>query len=61
MNEKQQQLGEKAIIDLLKIKRHQSAEIIQQAILKKVETFRGPAEQHDDVTMVVVKTTKGKK
>ena len=56
MNEKQQQLGEKAIADLLMVKRHLSAQHIQHAILAKVEKFRGSAEQHDDVTMVVVKS-----
>jgi len=60
MNEEQQQLGEKAVVDLLKMKRHLSAERIQHAILAKVEKFRGPAEQHDDVTMVVVKSTDGR-
>ncbi|MGD0035676.1 MAG: SpoIIE family protein phosphatase [Bacteroidota bacterium] len=60
MNEEKQQLGEEAIIDLLKVKRHLSAESIQRAILTKVEKFRGSAEQHDDVTMVVVKSKNGK-
>jgi serine phosphatase RsbU (regulator of sigma subunit) len=44
----------------LKTERHLSAESIQQAILTKVEKFRGSAEQHDDVTMVVVKSKNGK-
>ena len=60
MNDKKQQLGEIAIVDLLKAKRHLSAESIQHAILTKVEKFRGSAEQHDDVTMVVVKSKNGK-
>ena len=47
---------EKAIADLLKMNRHKSAESIQNAILTKVEKFRGSAEQHDDVTMVIVKS-----
>jgi sigma-B regulation protein RsbU (phosphoserine phosphatase) len=55
MNEKKQQLGESVIIDLLKNKRLESAKAIEQEILKTVEQFRGSAEQHDDVTMVVVK------
>jgi sigma-B regulation protein RsbU (phosphoserine phosphatase) len=59
MNEKKQQLGETAIIDLLKTKRRLSAESIQHAILAKVNKFRGSAEQHDDVTMVVVKRKDG--
>jgi sigma-B regulation protein RsbU (phosphoserine phosphatase) len=60
MNEDNQQLGETAIVDLLKAKRHLSAESIQHAILTKVEKFRGSAEQHDDVTMVVVKSKNGR-
>ncbi|MGD1043872.1 MAG: SpoIIE family protein phosphatase [Bacteroidota bacterium] len=61
MNDKQQQLGEDAIVDLLKVKRYQSAERIQHAILTTVEKFRGSAEQHDDVTMVVVKSKDGRR
>ena len=59
MNEEKQQLGEESIVDLLKVKRHLSAESIQHAILTKVEKFRGSAEQHDDVTMIIVKSKKG--
>jgi sigma-B regulation protein RsbU (phosphoserine phosphatase) len=61
MNEKQQQLGEDAIVDVLKTKRLLSAKKIQQAILTTVEKFRGTAEQHDDVTMIVVKSVSTKK
>jgi serine phosphatase RsbU (regulator of sigma subunit) len=60
MNDKKQQLGETAIVDLLKTKQGLSAECIQHAILTKVEKFRGLAEQHDDVTMVVVKSNIGR-
>jgi sigma-B regulation protein RsbU (phosphoserine phosphatase) len=56
MNEKKHQLGEQAIVNLLKTKRRHSSWQIEQAILTAVEEFRGPAEQHDDVTMVVVKS-----
>ena len=55
MNEKNQQFGENAVLEVLKTNRHSSAERIQQEILSTVEQFRGSAEQHDDVTMVVVK------
>lgn len=61
MNEKKQQLGERAVIDILKTKKDISAEGIQKAILSRVEKFRGSAEQHDDVTMVVVKSVPVKK
>ncbi len=56
MNGDKQQLGEKAIVDLLKTKQYLSAESIRNAILTKVEKFRGAAEQHDDMTMIVVKS-----
>jgi phosphoserine phosphatase RsbU/P len=56
MNKKKQQLGEQAIVSLLKTKRNHSAEEIQNEILARVKEFRGSAEQHDDVTMVVVKS-----
>lgn len=55
MNEKRRQLGEQAIVNLLKAKRHYSSLEIENAILKMIEEFRGSAEQHDDVTMVIVK------
>jgi serine phosphatase RsbU (regulator of sigma subunit) len=55
MNKKKQQLGEQAVVNILKTKRHLSAEEIQNEILARVKEFRGSAEQHDDVTMVVVK------
>jgi phosphoserine phosphatase RsbU/P len=61
MNEKKQQLGEDAVVSILKKKRHLSAEGIQKAILTRVKNFRGSAEQHDDVTMVVVKSVSIKK
>jgi sigma-B regulation protein RsbU (phosphoserine phosphatase) len=56
MNDKKQQLGEEAVVELLKRNQDFSAKEIQLAILEKVNNFRGSAEQHDDVTMVVVKS-----
>jgi phosphoserine phosphatase RsbU/P len=56
MNEKKHQLGEDAVVNILKTKRSLSAEGIQKAILTRVKKFRGSAEQHDDITMVVVKS-----
>ena len=55
MNEEKQQLGEEAVVDVLQAKWRLSAGKIQQTILTKVQKFRGSAEQHDDVTLVVVK------
>jgi phosphoserine phosphatase RsbU/P len=56
MNEQKQQLGEDAVLNILKTKRNLSAKKIQQAILTTVEEFRGTADQHDDITMVLVKS-----
>jgi phosphoserine phosphatase RsbU/P len=60
MNEKKHQLGEDAVVNILKTKRRLSAEGIQNAILTRVKKFRGSAEQHDDITMVVVKDLSAK-
>ena len=56
MNESNQQLGENVIVDILQKNQHRTVKEIQQSILNKVDKFRGTAEQHDDITMVVVKT-----
>jgi sigma-B regulation protein RsbU (phosphoserine phosphatase) len=56
MNLQKQELGEEPVAAVLKKMRTASAEEIEHAILQQVESFRGAAEQHDDVTMVVVKT-----
>ena len=61
MNEQKQELGEGPVEAVLKNMRTTSAEEIEHAILQTVETFRGNAEQHDDVTMVVVKRTMERK
>jgi phosphoserine phosphatase RsbU/P len=57
MNAQKQELGEEPVAAVLKKMRTASAVAIERAILKTVEIFRGSAEQHDDVTMVVVKRT----
>ncbi|GJQ21795.1 MAG: hypothetical protein HBSIN02_21500 [Bacteroidia bacterium] len=59
MNEKQVQIGEEAILALVESKRSQSAAEIQRALITAVEEFVGPAERHDDLTMVVVKVKGG--
>jgi phosphoserine phosphatase RsbU/P len=59
MNEKKEQFGEQAMVHVLMSKRNLSAKKIQHAVLAKVDQFRGTAEQHDDVTMVIVKRNSG--
>ena len=56
MNERRQQFGEDAICSLIAAVRAHPAGAIQQSILTAVKEFQGTAEQHDDVTIVVVKT-----
>jgi sigma-B regulation protein RsbU (phosphoserine phosphatase) len=60
MNESRQELGEQALVNTLKVVHHVPALEVQKGLLATVDHFRGSAEQHDDVTMVVVKVL-GKK
>lgn len=54
-NEKGQLFGRERLQGLIRKHRHQSANAIQNAILNSINSFRGNATQHDDVTLVVVK------
>ncbi|MEX0602619.1 MAG: SpoIIE family protein phosphatase, partial [Bacteroidota bacterium] len=55
MNDRKIQLGEETIHELLSQKRHLTATEVQRSVLTAVEEFRGNAEPHDDLTLVVVK------
>lgn len=55
MDTQQQQFGEEAICDLVRINRNLPAREIQRSVIQAVERFKGEAEQHDDITLVVVK------
>lgn len=55
MNEQDVELGEDLVLNLLKAKRHLTSQEIQHSITTAVEEFVGGAEQHDDLTLVVVK------
>jgi len=55
MNGKGAQFGEDAVADLVKARRTLPASALQRTIITAVEEFRGSSEQHDDLTMVVVK------
>ena len=57
MNEQNAQFGEETVYEIVKAKRHLRAHELQQSILTSVEEFRGAAEQNDDLTLVVVKST----
>jgi sigma-B regulation protein RsbU (phosphoserine phosphatase) len=55
MNVSNVQLGEEAVRDVLTTRRHLPAVQIQQSVMTIAEEFRGTAQQHDDLTLVVVK------
>ena len=62
MNREGKEFGEDYMRRLVKDKRHLTAAEIQHHVLTAVEEFQGPAEQHDDLTMVVIRSagTQGK-
>jgi serine phosphatase RsbU (regulator of sigma subunit) len=55
MNAHHQTMGERAVQEIFEAKQSLPAKRIQQAVISAVEKFRGASEQHDDITMVVVK------
>jgi len=55
MNEQENQLGEEAVSDLVKANGSLSASDLERSIVAAADTFRGTAEQHDDITLVIVK------
>lgn len=56
MNPQGVQFGEDAVSEIVKRRRALPASALQQTIITAVEEFRGACEQHDDLTMVVVKS-----
>ncbi|MFZ1977705.1 MAG: SpoIIE family protein phosphatase [Bacteroidota bacterium] len=56
MNDRKQQFGEEKLLSILKKEGQRSAREIEQRLLDAVARHRGPAEQHDDITMIIVKT-----
>jgi sigma-B regulation protein RsbU (phosphoserine phosphatase) len=56
MNDKQMQLGEDTICNIIQTYRNQTARELQNQLISAAEKFRGSADQHDDITIVVVKT-----
>ena len=57
MDEKNNQFGEETVHHLVEVSwKYRSADL-QESILSSVRKFRGAMEPHDDLTLVVVKTT----
>lgn len=57
MDANKNQFGEETVHTIVKSGRGLPAEDLQRSILASVEQFRGGAEPHDDLTLVVVKTS----
>jgi serine phosphatase RsbU (regulator of sigma subunit) len=58
MDGQNNQFGEETVHSIVETSRHLRAEELQHSILSSVDKFRGGAEPHDDLTLVVVKTAK---
>ncbi len=57
MDEQKNQFGEETVNKLIQSRRGMKAAELRGAIISSVEKFRGGAEPHDDLTLVVVKTS----
>jgi serine phosphatase RsbU (regulator of sigma subunit) len=55
MNEQQDQFGEETICRFVEEHRNMQAMELQDQLMRSVKQFQGSAEQHDDITWVLVK------
>lgn len=55
MNEKDEIFGNEKLISCISSNAKESAEVIFEKLWNELESFRGSAEQHDDVTALIVK------
>lgn len=55
MDEQQNEFGEEKIISILEKNAGEAVEVIQQKILESITVFCNGEEQHDDITLVLVK------
>jgi sigma-B regulation protein RsbU (phosphoserine phosphatase) len=56
MNEKRDEFGEEAVRNIVKDNHNLTGESLQSLLLKNAEEFRGTAEQHDDITLTIIKS-----
>lgn len=56
MNQREEMFGEERFIELAKSLKGRSAQQVAEAIHQAVTDFAGKAEQHDDITVIAVKT-----
>jgi len=55
MNEKREEFGEERVLDSIRNYQTVSADVLQRTVIDTLMSFRGNAEQNDDITVVVVK------
>jgi len=57
MNPHREEFGDERLLELLKTVRRMDARTIRDTLIEAIGTFRGGAEQNDDMTIVVVQAT----
>jgi len=55
MNKSRDEFGTDNVLDILNDNRQHTCSVIQKEIINSVNTFRGLAEQNDDITLVITK------
>jgi sigma-B regulation protein RsbU (phosphoserine phosphatase) len=58
MNEKQEEFGEEKLYELIQTHKHLPAQTLLDKVVSEVSGFCCDVEQHDDITLVVVKVRK---
>lgn len=56
MNSNKEEFGAERFKQIISDNSHKSAEEIKKSILTEIETFRGFAEVHDDITLIIMKS-----
>ena len=54
MNEKEEMFGFERLLEMVRSAKSMNAESLLKEILDKVNEFAGEAEQHDDLTVIVL-------
>lgn len=60
MNKNREEFGTKKIMEIIEINRQSPCSMIQKEIINSVDSFRGNAEQNDDITLVITKIKSGR-
>jgi serine phosphatase RsbU (regulator of sigma subunit) len=59
MNAEADLFGEPRLLALVQDHGDQPAEVLRERILREIEAFVGSADQHDDMTMILIKVESG--